>query len=226
MIIATGAVQASGWDFGVKLGLNQTTLTKIGSTQYINKINGTNSITAGIFAENQLGNFYGLCFEAAYSKRKTGLILDPNAVSWFYYYDISGMDDIPFNIETNFIDLSALFKFFPLTVNGAVPYLYGGPVFSVLVAGYKKPTSSNLLFEREDVNSPATAIGYSLGGGIEFNVKGLKSSLDIRMIRTLNGLTYYQKKSGYISYPPLPYSDEKYRNNFISVMLGVSLFRL
>ena len=229
IIAVAGAVQASSWDFGVKLGLNQTTLTKPANSFYILEINGSNGFTGGFFAEKHLQSFSGLYFDITYSNRKTGTLEDCSGLYSFPdYLDDNLQDRIPFINVTHFINLSTALKLYPPAMYKAMPFVYGGPVFSVLLNGHKETAYPINFVESRSIKTPKAAIGYAIGCGLEFNIKGRKSSLDIRLARTLNSLAYFQepeRPQPAIPFLPTDY-DLKYKNSVISATLGVSLFRL
>ena len=231
IIAAAGGLQASSWDFGGKLGLNQTTLVNGGGLTSIEGIKAGDDLTIGVYTENRFGNFYGIYCDMAYSNRKTYLhdyysLFDPDLGNYIDYLYLLN-HKLKFAMETNFIDLAAFLKLFPPGLNKINPYFYGGPVLSFLVSGTKKPVDVVTPKSHQDIFSTSTDISYAIGFGVDFNYKGIRSSLDIRMIRGFNWLTYIKDTTSQPAVPPLNSGwDLKFKNNVISATLGISLFRL
>lgn len=205
IIIAAGAIQAADRDFGIRLGLNRTTLTNMVESK------GRNGLMAGVYIDDRLSNFYALHIEFNFIDRKSKSLERIRRRDPFQDDYSGGYSIFPITVmtETNYIDLAALFKLFPPGMSRTMPYIYGGPVFSILIVGRRTEIYSRREVEY-DVDSQRGVISYAFGGGIDFNVKGLKSSLDIRMTRAVTTFTDSNYNPGY-------------KNNFISATVGVCL---
>ena len=217
IIVAAGAVQASDWDFGVRLGLNQTTLTNTYESD------GVNALTAGLYAANKLGSFFGIDFELAYTNRKTDSREDYRNLKQFYIYqdDYDNRQDYILSTLTDahYIDLDALLKLFLPDYNRISPYVYGGPVVSLLVDGHKTATRRSLETVY-NMDSPKFVGGYAIGAGFDFNFKGFKSSVDIRMTKAVTKIANYEVLSPAINHPFYNY-DPSYKSDFISATIGI-----
>lgn len=205
IIMAASIGRAVTHDVSVKLGINQTTLTDT------YKCDGLSGLTAGVYVEDYLSSYHAIHFEVSYTNRKSKS-LESIRVKDSYQDDYSSGYNVygaSMRTETNYIDFAALLKLFPPEENRLGPYVYIGPVISVLVSG--QGTIEYIYGKSNfDVDYQKGVISYAFGGGVDFDIKGLRSSFDIRGIRALAEFT---ESAG----------DPGFKNNLFLVTLGICL---
>ena len=207
-LVACAAIplEARAWDFGIKLGLNQTSLTNTDGSD------GLSALTAGVYFENQFTNYQALYVEFAYSNRKSRSFESVLTGFWFDGYDLTGFPapDRIVRTETNYLDFAALWKLFVQDEHRNGPYILVGPVFSVLISGQRALELGYTADLKADVDYQKAVISYAFGGGIDFDIRGLRSSLDIRATRAL---TAFGDSNGIYGH----------KNNLFSATVGICL---
>ena len=205
LVIAAVSAKAGPAYVGVKLGLNQTTLTETIESE------GKSSLTAGLYIEDMLDRHFAFHIEVAYTDRKS------NSLEYLYLRD-SYQDDYSggyivarttVRTETQFVDLAWLLKVAPSNVEQMIPYVYGGPMVSLLISG--STTVRHVYGEvTHDLESDIGIFSYALGGGFDFDIRGVKTSLDLRMTKALSSIDYQD-------------GGPKRKTNLYSATIGVRL---
>lgn len=160
LLISLTAIQATEFDLGFKFGGDNIGLPHPRGSK------DPKGIAAGFFVEHKLSKMHSLQLELSYAYRER---------QWAR---------LSFWNTGHYFDIAALTKVFPPAQKRIIPYIYIGPVFTTLAkGGTRGPVSDQM--DDYYLKSDRIYFSYTIGGGFDFNMAGVSSTFDIRIIREI-----------------------------------------
>ncbi len=165
LLLLAGAANAKPLGFGIKAGVNSSSL----SGAYADVINAKSQtgFVVGAFLVQDLSPYFGLQEEALFTAERSKS--DPDSVK----------------VDLQFVEVPVLLRF-SLLPGPAKPFVYAGPSFKFKVSGKVKRTGDPDIDLKDRLRPVNTSI--AAGAGVRLDLGGLGVIADVRYTASTQGI--------------------------------------